>query len=371
MSMALTNGNHSGALAAIGATPLTPADWEERKHLLHKAIQRDANEAQIDVLIAIGRQYDLDPILKHIDLIEGQVYVTHKGLLHKAHASGQLDGIELLETGETQTHWTARVAVYRRDMSRAFIYPGRYPKNGRNVKYGQEMAITRAECMALRRAFDIALSVQEEMDWANADMAQTTSRVIGIEGEYVVDVAPVVDDAPAALPAPTPLKVEDWPDERLLVALGQGKPEAQVRRLLTTYLGRGTDKETLTDRVHAAKAAAAALNDEQLAQYKALLKELALARATAIGIPPKVTQPAPPLPADDLTAVVGEPEADPQARRRALLWATAAQYGWDEARVRSFGKSLYQSDDLTRWSAAQLDSFISYIRNDNSDQAAV
>jgi hypothetical protein len=79
---------------------------------------------------------------------------------------------------------------------------------------------------------------------------------------------------------------------------------------------------------------------------------------------------APPPPADDLTAVVGEPEADPQARRRALLWSTAAQYGWDEARVRSFGKSLYQSDDLTRWSAGQLDSFITYIRNDNRDQAA-
>lgn len=178
------------------------------------------------------------------------------------------------------------------------------------------------------------------------------------------------EDEPAPLPEPTPmvkLKVEEWPDDRLLVALGQGKAEPQMRRLLTVYLGRGTDKDTLTARTIAARNVGPGKETEGHDTYKALLTEVALARAKELKIPPK--QPAPP-PADDLTAVVGEPEGDPQARRRALLWATAAQYGWDEARVRSFGKSLYQSDDLTRWSAGQLDSFITYIRNDNRDQAA-
>lgn len=170
------------------------------------------------------------------------------------------------------------------------------------------------------------------------------------------------EDEPAPLPEPTPmvkLKVEDWPDERLLEVFGQGKAEPQERRAATVYLSRATDRATLVARLTDLRKAG---------MSKESAGPLGVARATALGIPPK--QPDPP-PADDLTAVVGEPEADPQARRRALLWSTAAQYGWDEARVRSFGKSLYQSDDLTRWSAAQIDSFMTYIRNDNHDQAAV
>lgn len=170
------------------------------------------------------------------------------------------------------------------------------------------------------------------------------------------------EDEPAPLPEPTPivkLKVEDWPDDRLLAVFGQGKAEPQERRAASVYLFRATDRDSLVARIKELRTAGMA---------KERVEPLALARAAELGIPPK--QPAPPPaddPADDLTAVVGEPEVDPQARRRELLWATARQYGWDEARVRKFGAQLYQTDDLARWSAAQLDSFITFIRNGGHD----
>ena len=158
---------------ALAAPPAV--DWEERRRLLRQAVMRNGTEAQVDVLMMIGREYDLNPVLKQIDLIEGQAYITHKGLWHIAHRSGRLDGIELVEQWETDSHHFAKVAIYRKDMSRPFTYVGRYPKAGRNKLYGPEMAVTRAECMALRRAFDVSLSVVEEIDALEADWRPTPS----------------------------------------------------------------------------------------------------------------------------------------------------------------------------------------------------
>lgn len=143
---------------------LTAEDWATRERMLRDLVMKGASAVEVDVAIATCKALGFDPLLKHINLIDGAVYVTHKGLLHAAHRSGQFDGIELVEVGETTTHWTARVAVYRKDMAHPFVYPGRYAKQARNAKYGQEMAITRAECMALRRAFDLSLPVAEEFD---------------------------------------------------------------------------------------------------------------------------------------------------------------------------------------------------------------
>ncbi|WP_272976899.1 hypothetical protein [Deinococcus geothermalis] len=114
-------------------------------------------------LLLVCQKYELDPILKHAILIQGRLYVTRDGLLHVAHRSGALDGMEVVEQGETETHFTAKVSVYRKDMSRPFTYVGRHPKSSRMAKeYGPEMAVKVAEVMALRRAFDVALCAAEE-----------------------------------------------------------------------------------------------------------------------------------------------------------------------------------------------------------------
>jgi hypothetical protein len=169
------------------------------------------------------------------------------------------------------------------------------------------------------------------------------------------------DTADDALPTPTPLKVEDWPDERLLAVFGQGKPEPQNQRAATVYIGRATDRDTLIARMTAARKAGLS---------KEIMQEVGLTHGDALGLPRK--QPAPPsapLTDDELTAVVGDP-AVPNARRIALLWSVAAQHGWDETRVRNMGRQIYRSDDLGTWSSEQIDSFITFIRQGSHNAAA-
>lgn len=108
-------------------------------------------------VIAVCQRYDLDPVLKHVIVIpKGGVYITRDGLLHIAHRSGQLDGI-VVEQDPTliDGEWVAKVTVHRRDMRHGFTFPGRYPVNGGNRQYAQEMALKAAEAHALRRAFDV------------------------------------------------------------------------------------------------------------------------------------------------------------------------------------------------------------------------
>ncbi len=154
------------ALTTVGPQALAPAhetDWQDVRRIFRGMVSAKDNE--IDAAIIVCQQLGFNPILNHIFLIKGQVYVAHKGLLNLAHRSGVFDGIEVLEQSETDTHYVAKVAVHRKDMSRPFIYTGRYSRQGTQKQYGPEMAITRAECMALRRAFDVSMPIYEEINW--------------------------------------------------------------------------------------------------------------------------------------------------------------------------------------------------------------
>lgn len=110
-------------------------------------------------VVAVAREYGLDPLLKHVIVIpKGGVYITRDGYLHIAHSSGQLDGIVVEQEptlSDDGREWVARVSVYRKDMRHPFTYPGRYPVNGGNRDYAQEMALKAAEAHALRRAFNV------------------------------------------------------------------------------------------------------------------------------------------------------------------------------------------------------------------------
>jgi hypothetical protein len=110
----------------------------------------------------MAAKYGLEVELDHIIEYMGRPYITRDGLLHVAHRSEQLDGIVLEDQGETDTHYTATVSVWRKDMSHPFRYPGRYPKQGGNRKYAPEMAVKCAEVASLRRAFDVAIATVEE-----------------------------------------------------------------------------------------------------------------------------------------------------------------------------------------------------------------
>lgn len=136
-----------------------------------QSLKLNPNDPKTQALLLICDRYGLDPILKHMVLVDSNPYVTRDGLLHVAHRSGKFDGIEVVEQGETSTHYTATVAVYRKDMTRPFKYPGRYKKGSRQAEnYGPEMAIKCAEVMSLRRAFDVTgiAVLEEQTDQADA-----------------------------------------------------------------------------------------------------------------------------------------------------------------------------------------------------------
>jgi hypothetical protein len=117
---------------------------------------------QRQLALAIAERYELDLLMKHLVMIEGRPYITRDGLLHVAHRSGQLDGIETSEPTVVDNYWRSTCSVFRKDMSHAFTYTGRYPTTGGNQKFAPEMAVKVGEVMALRRAFDVSAPVLEE-----------------------------------------------------------------------------------------------------------------------------------------------------------------------------------------------------------------
>jgi hypothetical protein len=144
--------------------PATTQTSDEKRELaLLKAIGLDrAAPEQREIALAIAKRYDLDLLLKHLVLIEGRPYITRDGLLHVAHRSGVLDGMETSEPTIVDGEWRVRCSVYRKDMTRPFTYFGRYPTKGGNQRFAPEMATKVAESMAMRRAFDVAAPSQDE-----------------------------------------------------------------------------------------------------------------------------------------------------------------------------------------------------------------
>ena len=135
----------------------------ERELALLKAVGLDRlAPEQRDLAVNLAQRYDLDLLLKHLVMIEGRAYITRDGLLHVAHRSGVLDGLETSEPTVVDDYWRATCSVYRKDMSRPFTYGGRYPTKGGNQKFAPEMAVKVAEVAALRRAFDVSAPTAEE-----------------------------------------------------------------------------------------------------------------------------------------------------------------------------------------------------------------
>ena len=158
--------NRVGPSAPMHVTP-------EHRQTLRAMIDRNATDTQLEMLILVANRYDLDPILGHVVLITGKVFVTHKGLMHKAHTSGQFDGIETtFGRDEGGAGDWCECRVWRKDMGRPFtgrIYLAEYRNNNPVWKqYPKAMAAKTAESFILRRAFDVSLTSQEEMGVSDA-----------------------------------------------------------------------------------------------------------------------------------------------------------------------------------------------------------
>jgi hypothetical protein len=181
-------------------TDLVPAGVDREAILRH--LNLDPNNVNTQALLLICQRYDLDPLMKHMVLISGKPYVTRDGYLHIAHATGKLDGVEVVDEGETPTEWWAKVAVHRKDMTHPFTYRGRYPKDGQQKKYGPEMAIKCAEVMAMRRAFDVTGVAAADEQWDDhidpVALVDNTEQAHALAGRL------------AALPDDAQRKILDW-----------------------------------------------------------------------------------------------------------------------------------------------------------------
>lgn len=158
------------------------------------------NDPKSRAVVAVAQHYALDPLLKHVIVIpKGGVYITRDGYLHIAHSSGQLDGIVVDQEpamSEDGKEWVARVSVYRKDMSHPFTFPGRYPVQGSNRDYAQEMALKSAEVHALRRAFNVTGLPAEDEQRPAAEPRRVRAADITGQAEPQPEVAePDVTDA--------------------------------------------------------------------------------------------------------------------------------------------------------------------------------
>lgn len=195
---------HQPAESNVGA-------FDARDENLVRYLGLNPNSPADRAMVAVCRHYGFDPILKHVVVIpKGGVYVTRDGLLHVAHRSGQLDGI-VVEQDPTLVdgEWVAKVTVWRKDMSHGFTYPGRYPVNGGNRQYAQEMALKAAEAHALRRAFEITglptLDEQRPEEPRTGGLGSVLHQTSGAEP---ADSSPVMAGEPSA-PEPEPTDVTD------------------------------------------------------------------------------------------------------------------------------------------------------------------
>jgi hypothetical protein len=154
------NGSSTQAALALAASDLARED--RLAQLLKTMIMRDASDEQVEIALRVCKRYGLDPLLRHVAFIAGQLYITRDGLIHIAHASGQLDGIEVEAVRDDDGRWIATAKVYRKDMSRPFVYSAHQaehevPTSRAWQKAPRAMTVKCAEVMALRRAFAVAL----------------------------------------------------------------------------------------------------------------------------------------------------------------------------------------------------------------------
>ena len=169
-----------------------------------RSLNLNPSDPKTQALMLVCERYGLDPVLKHIVLISGNAYVTRDGYLAVAHRSGQFDGMEVIDQGETKDHYTAKVAVYRKDMRHPFTFVGRFPKSKSMAKdYGPEMAVKVAEVQGLRRAFNVTGVGASDERWDDAAIEVDVlpaepellqERISANEAAEITDVLNLIED---------------------------------------------------------------------------------------------------------------------------------------------------------------------------------
>ena len=206
-------------LQDLGAVPAPARAAATAGELARRKIYAGIPDDDVALALAICQKYGLDPLLRHVvliaknakDEVTGQwtkrydAYITRDGLLHIAHSTGLLDGIEVTLGKDELGEW-AECAVYRKDMSRPFryrVYMSEYAQEPRGAwkTHPRAMLTKTAEVFALRRAFDVALTPVEEMglDDPGSEPAAGATGAGGAQAPEALGTAGEEQGAPAAL----------------------------------------------------------------------------------------------------------------------------------------------------------------------------
>ena len=153
------------------------------KEEIVKQYLKHASRGQVETFLQFLDEYDLNPYMNHVVFMERSVkdkrtgsyktlvdlYITHKGLLHIAHRSGKLDGIEHEYVYDDKGNVVAITSmVFRKDMTHPIKARASMKEynTGKNAwkEFPETMLEVRAEAKALRKAFDIGINAIEEME---------------------------------------------------------------------------------------------------------------------------------------------------------------------------------------------------------------
>lgn len=212
---------------------LSLPEQEQREILL--ALGLDMRSPLTKALLLVAERYDLDPLLKQVQIIKGNVYITHKGLLHIAHASGKLDGIVVEDEWDDKDWFRAKVSVFRKDMGKPFTYSGKFRKSKvrSDGASGEEMALKNAERAALGRAFDVTAPTMDDsgqdfddvMPGSDIDLPMDKPALPSAE-DNALPVPQAEPPAESSMPPPSPVDVTPEPPKPRPKAAATATPSA-------------------------------------------------------------------------------------------------------------------------------------------------
>ncbi len=177
----------------------------EKVELVKRMFAKGATDDEFAVFLELAKRYNLDPFKRQIFFLPdkrmnepGKIMVSHAGLIHIAHSSGQWGGMKtfiITKDGEEQLIVDnpddiagAVCYVYRKDWKEPLIHAVAFreyfkqnqSKQGSWYTMPQTMIKKVAEAGALRRAFDLGgLYIEEEMDTSYTvyDVPETTEEI--------------------------------------------------------------------------------------------------------------------------------------------------------------------------------------------------
>lgn len=212
----------------------------------------DPDNIATHALAALAKRYQLDPLLGEIQLIDTnkgrKVYISRDGMLTIAHRSGQLDGIVVDEERRNSTDdgWTAYVSVYRKDKKYPFRYGAQCKDKEAQAQRGNgpEMALTRAERRALKRAFNVRSDFYPEHPEHGEDDAEpVVAEVVG-GGQPVPERQLGQAPAQPTSPTDTPAPIERSNDAEFIVPTREQSDMLRAALANRGLVGRSNDIRT-------------------------------------------------------------------------------------------------------------------------------